>query len=286
MHDTTEPELQSLVTRINQLESTIADQQAKIETLEDELEAEREARVAVEDECRDIFETLDRETHPRLDAFFRRTENIIDGLSELQARTLEKGGHLLEDNVDAEHLDVHGHRLERITKDDGKQYVRLPGEEDPLARGGHVAHTTADLLPLQRLARFDDEMLASMTNRKPDELAAKAWRHRDDPGRYNLWSKGSGNLRVYLSAPDLADWIRQHEPGVSKKYSQELARRTIESMLELARGRLGKTKQERRTDGLTYHETRIVLHSDTDLPGERPVVQTNAAPTTDAVAGE
>jgi hypothetical protein len=47
-----------------------------------------------------------------------------------------------------------------------------------------------DLLPIQRLARYDDEILASVTNRKPDELAGKVWRERDEAGRYSLWSKG------------------------------------------------------------------------------------------------
>ncbi len=51
--------------------------------------------------------------------------------------------------------------------------ARLPGEEDALERGGAVAHSTTDLLPLQRLARYDDEMLASVTNRKPTSLPRK-----------------------------------------------------------------------------------------------------------------
>ncbi|NLV03007.1 hypothetical protein [Haloferax volcanii] len=106
-----------------------------------------------------------------------------DVVSELQSRTLEKDGHLAEANVDTDRFDVHDQHLEKIQKDDNKQYLRLPEEEGFLGRGGKVAHTTADLLPLQRLSWFDDEMLASTTNRKPDELAAKAWRHRDDIGR-------------------------------------------------------------------------------------------------------
>ncbi|SEL87032.1 hypothetical protein [Haloferax larsenii] len=301
------PSLETLCDRIAELEQTVSAQHQRIESLEcevdaleAELEAEREARQAAEAQCAELAETVDRDVSARLDALSRKTEATREQVVELQSRSLEKGGHLLASNVDPDRIDVHGQQLERITKDDEQAYFRLPGEEDPLARGGAVVHSTADLLPLQRLARFDDEMLASTTNRKPDELAAKAWRQRDDPGRYKLWSKGGADVRVYMTAPDLADWIRQEEAGVSKKYSQELARRTIDAMIELARGKLGKTKRKRRTDGLTYHETRVVLHQGTELPGERPVADATGcenednhepsrddeAPATDAVVGE
>jgi|GEM_PF-469470 len=262
--------------RIDALETEVADKQAQIDALETDLETAREERTAVATTCEDLSDTLDRDVAARLDALSRKTEATREQVVELQSRSLEKGGHLLATNVDPDRIDVHDHQLEQITKDDDNEYFRLPGEEDPLARGGAVVQSTADLLPLQRLARFDDEMLASTTNRKPDELAAKAWRERDNPGRYKLWSNGGANVRTYMTAPDLADWIRQEEAGVSKKYSQELARRTIDAMIELARGKLGKTKRKRRTDGLTYHETRVVLHQGTELPGERPVADATA----------
>ncbi|WP_227379736.1 hypothetical protein [Haladaptatus halobius] len=137
-----------------------------------------------------------------------------------------------------------------------------------------------------RLARYDDEMLASVTNRKPDELAGKAWRERDEAGRYSLWSKGSGEIRAYLDASELAEWIRLKESGVSKKYSQELARRTMDAMHELSNGRLGKINRQRSKDGLSYQETRLVLKADVELPGEITDKNTDDNPTTDGVAGE
>ncbi len=289
----TMPSLETLCDRIEELEQTVAAQQHRIESLdckvdelETELEAEREARQTAEARCAEVAETIDREVSARLEALSRKTEATREQVVELQSRSLEKGGHLLAANVDPDRIDVHGHQLEQITKDDDNEYFRLPGEEDPLDRGGAVVHSTADLLPLQRLARFDDEMLASTTNRKPDELAAKAWRERDNPGRYKLWSNGGANVRTYMTAPDLADWIRQEEAGVSKKYSQELARRTIDAMIELARGKLGKTKRKRRTDGLTYHETRVVLHQGTELPGERPVTDATAGSESQSASGK
>ncbi|TYT60990.1 hypothetical protein [Natrialba swarupiae] len=44
---------------------------------------------------------------------------------ELQSRELEKGAHLREETVDEHVVDVPDGRLERITKDDGKQTLSL-----------------------------------------------------------------------------------------------------------------------------------------------------------------
>ncbi|RBI59786.1 hypothetical protein DMJ13_22015 [halophilic archaeon] len=220
------------------------------------------------------------------EALARKTNARDNRIEELQARELEKGAHLLADNVDQDRVTVEGNKLERITKDDGKHYFRVPGEDDALDRGGAVAHATVDLLPIQRLARYDDEMLASVSNRKPDKLAGKAWRERDDTGRHELWSSGSGEIRAFLDASDLAEWIRVKEVGVSKKYSQELARRTMDAMHELSKNRLGKTKRQRSKDGLTYQETRLVLKADVEIPGERLSENANGDPTTDTAAGE
>ncbi|WP_435158956.1 hypothetical protein [Haladaptatus sp. DFWS20] len=41
---------------------------------------------------------------------------------------------------------------------------------------------------------------------------------------------------------------------VSKKYSQELARRTMDAMHELSKNRLGKIKRQRSKDGLSYQD--------------------------------
>lgn len=112
------------------------------------------------------------------------------------------------------------------------------------------------------------------------------WRERGDAGRYSLWSKGSGEIRSYLDASDLAEWIRLKESCVSKKYSQEFARRTMDAMHELSNGRLGKIKRQRSKDGLSYQETRLVLKADVELPGEVTNNDTDNSPTTDDVAGE
>ena len=263
--------VQSLSDRVDDLEVEVAEKDERIDELEQ--------RVATR-------EDTEAKAKAHRNAIARKTQSAGERIDELQAREFEKGAHLLADNVDEERIFVEGNKLERITKDDGKTYFRLPGEEDALGRGGAVAHSTADLLPIQRLSRYDDEMLASVTNRKPDELASKAWRERDEAGRYSLWSKGSGEIRAYLDASELADWIRLKESGVSKKYSQELARRTMDAMHELSNGRLGKIKRQRSKDGLSYQETRLVLKSDVELPGEVSKDNTDGNPTTDGVAGE
>ncbi|MCO8245321.1 hypothetical protein [Haladaptatus sp. AB643] len=116
-----------------------------------------------------------------------RTQPCDKRLNELQAREFEKGAHLLTDNVKEDRITVEGNTPERITKDDGKIYFRLPDEDDALGRGGAIAHSTADHLPIQLFSRYDNEMLASITNRKPGELAGKAWRERYEADRYSVW---------------------------------------------------------------------------------------------------
>ena len=263
--------VQSLSDRVDDLEQEVAEKDERINELEQRVNA-REDKAAK------------AKAHRK--ALARKTQSAGERIDELQAREFEKGAHLLADNVEENRITVDGNKLERITKDDGNTYFRLPGEDDALGRGGAVAHSTADLLPIQRLARYDDEMLASVTNRKPDELAGKVWRERDEAGRYSLWSKGSGEIRAYLDASDLAEWIRLKESGVSKKYSQELARRTMDAMHELSNKRLGKIKRQRSKDGLSYQETRLVLKADVELPGEVTSSNTDDSPATDESAGE
>ncbi len=270
------------------LREQIADLEREVENLRDELAEERDARRKAEAKLADIDETVTNEYDARLSALEAKANGTRSMIAELQSRELEKSAHLAYENVEPnimdELLDVDGEQVERITKDDGNHYARLPGEEVALNRGGRVAHSTADLLPIQRLARYDDEMLAGVTNRKPDELAAKAWRERDDPGRYNLWTSGSSGWRVYLKSSDLADWIRANEEGVSKSYAQELARRTLNAMTELSKHRLIETQKTRRADGLTYKENVVVLTEEADLPGEPSLGETDS-PATDEVAG-
>jgi len=238
----------------------------RVETLESSSATVRETE-QVRERVSDLEDDVEDNTIS-IGGLKNRGETVMEALCELQGRELEKGAHLRETNVFPEDITVSAGRLEQITKDDGNQYYRLPGEEDALERGGAVAHSTTDLLPIQRLARYDDDMLNSIANSQNDRLAAKAWRQRDDPGRYSLWSKGGADVRVYLSSSDLTDWIMQKRPGIGKKYAQELARRTMDAMLHLANGKLAMKSKTRRSDGLTYKESRIVLHQDVDLPGE------------------
>lgn len=255
----------------------------KVDEATEELREEKE-------ELRGRVEDLEREveaTRSLAKAAINRVKSVEPMIGELQSRELEKGAHLLweniERNVEVKNIDIDGNQIERITKDDGSIYGRLPGEEDGLMRGGAITHSTADLLPIQRLARYDDEMLATVTKCQEDELAAKSWRKRQEYGRYDLWSKGSGDVRVYLNSSDLAEEIRNQRAGISKKYSQELARRTMDSMLDLAKGRLCMVKKAHRKDGLSYKERRIVLKKDVDLPGER---RSSDPPTTSEVVSK
>ena len=265
-------------------ESTLRSLVDRVERLESELQEEREQRQELEQEVHDLEDEL--QTQTALNEALRRKIKVNENrVAELQSRSLETGAHLHAENVDPdnEHLFTSAGQLERITKEDGDAYLRLPGEEDALGRGGAVAHSTTDLLPLQRLARYDDEMLAKVTNSEPTELAARAWRERDDAGRYALWSKGGAGVRVYVSTSDLAEWIRSRKAGVSKKYSQELARRTKDALLDLAQGRLAAKKKSRKKDGLSYAEWRVILPDDVDLPGEISPGEDDSPATTEAV---
>lgn len=255
-------EFESLLSEFEALRERVENLEEDRDELREQLADEREARREAEARVQELEDTVESEHEAQLDALETKAQSTRSMIAELQSRELEKGAHLSYDNVEAnildERLSVDGDRVERITKEDGDQYARLPGEEDTLERGGAVTQSTADLLPLQRLARYDDEMLANVTNRKPDELAAQAWRKRDDARKYGLWSKGSKDVRVYLTSSDLTDWIMTREKGVNKNYAQELARRTMDAMLELSKHRLTDKK---RPGGRTVSRTRSDVSS-------------------------
>jgi len=116
-------------------------------------------------------------------------------LSDLQSRELEKGAHLRAETVDPHDADVADGNLKRITKDDGQQYFRLPEQADPLERGD-VSLAYGDLLPIQQLARMDDDMLRSATNALPTRLAAKLWKPRADSSvGDNPWETGCEDIK-------------------------------------------------------------------------------------------
>ncbi|WP_276253148.1 hypothetical protein [Halomontanus rarus] len=242
----------------------LADQ---IETLEDEIDTLRTENHQLQNRV-DELESETTQNSAAVDAAHKRSGANKERLKELQARELEKGAHLLETNVDPHEIDVNGDHLEKIQKDDDRLYYRLPDSEDPLQRGS-VSLAHGDLLPIQQLARIDDEMLRSTTNALPSRLAAKLWKVRtdatagDDP-----WRDGCKNVREYVKASDLKHWIRRREPGTSDAYAKKLVSRTIDALLDLSKNRLAIRRKRERKNGLEYTERRVLLTAEAEIPGE------------------
>ena len=87
-------------------------------------------------------------------------------------------------------IDVADGRLERIHKDDGQPYFRLPESDDPLERGGDITLSHGGLLPIQQLAKMDEDMLRATTSSLSSRLAAKLWKARVDSNvGDNPWRK-------------------------------------------------------------------------------------------------
>lgn len=235
------------------------------EELREELESERSEREKLE---------------AQVTAVQRKADANADRVAELQSRELEKGAHLDEENVRPERLTVDGDRVELVEKDAGT-YARLPGECDPLGRGGETRLDTGDLLPIQQLARLDEGILAREA--RPVELAARAWDARDDDT--GPWSKGCNGVRQYLDASALREWIRVEETGVSAEYAKKLAQRTLDALTDLSQNRCYVEKRKRRKDGLKYKETRLVLPSGAEIPGET-TSGADDSPGTGVVAGD
>ena len=212
----------------------------------------------------------DRDTHEGLaDATRRKTNATRACLTELQARELEKGAHLRAEHVDEHESDAPDGRLERITKADGDAYYRLPDSADPLERGGDVELAHGDLLPIQQLARMDDDMLRSAANALPTRLAAKLWQARTDSSvGDNPWETGGAGINEYVTASDLRHWIRRQEAGVSDTYAKKLVSRVVDAMLDLSTHRVAVRRRTERKNGLEYTERRLVLPEDVDVPGE------------------
>ncbi|MFD1588505.1 hypothetical protein ACFR9U_16120 [Halorientalis brevis] len=199
---------------------------------------------------------------------------LTDAVAELQSRELEKGAHLQFETV-TEHvelLDVDGDRLERFEGEDGDTWVRLPNAEDPLERSGTSALATADLLPIQQLARMDEEMLANATSRRADYLAAKAWAERGKNSKSSLWSAGCRSVSEYIDASDLRVWIKANhqrpDEDMTYENAKKLAGKALERIQQLAKNRVYIEKRDRRKDGLKYKERRLVVPTDAEIPGE------------------
>ncbi|ELZ15991.1 hypothetical protein [Natrinema limicola] len=276
--DCPEPDAQTLQTLVDELERL----HERVTTLEDELtrkddrighlEAELEEAHTETKDLEARLEDLEQSQSPieaRLDAHEKKLNANKDRVGELQARELEKGAHLLEEHIDNGEIDVVDGRLERIHKDDGESYFRLPESDDPLERGGDVSLSYGDLLPLQQLAKMDEDMLRATTSSLPSRLAAKLWKARTDPAvGDNPWKKGSTSVREYVTAGDMKHWIRRQEKGISNDYAKKLVSRTIDALLDLSKSRLAVKKRTQRKNGLEYTERRVLLMVDVDIPGE------------------
>ncbi|MFA9418339.1 hypothetical protein [Natrinema sp. HArc-T2] len=276
--DCPDPDAQTLQTLVDELERL----HERVTTLEDELtrkddrighlEAELEEAHTENKDLEARLEDLEESRTPieaRLDAHEKKLNANKDRVGELQARELEKGAHLLEEHIDNGEIDVVDGRLERIQKDDGECYFRLPESDDPLDRGGDVSLSYGDLLPLQQLAKMDEDMLRATTSSLPSRLAAKLWKARTDPAvGDNPWRKGSASVREYVTAGDMKHWIRRQEKGISDDYAKKLVSRTIDALLDLSKSRLAVKKRTQRKNGLEYTERRVLLMDDVDIPGE------------------
>ncbi|WP_408960155.1 hypothetical protein [Natrinema sp. 74] len=275
--------LEQLEARIDDLESEngqlretvarqsdrIEDQQAQIDSLEDEVERLQEENTRLE---------------AVTDAALKKAGANKARIAELQTRELEKGAHLLDENVDPDSLADTVDRLERFTKEDGNTYVRIPDSDDPLDRGGSVALSHGDLLPIQQLARMDDDMLHSSTNSLPARLAARLWRARTNPSvGDDPWQDGCKEVQEYVKASDMKHWIRRQESGVSDAYAKKLVSRTIDVLLELSKNRVAIRKQTERKNGLPYTERRVLLKTDASIPGK--ITESDRSPETAGVHG-
>ncbi|ARS91764.1 hypothetical protein B1756_08995 [Natrarchaeobaculum aegyptiacum] len=268
--------------RLTTLEQTVTQLETQLSTTVDRLdgleanEPDETTETHQTDEPDETHTTHDQTTptdpdpiEARLTAHERKLAANKDRIAELQSRELEKGAHLLAATVDVDTVEVPENRLERIRKDDGRQYYRLPEQADPLERGGSVTLAYGDLLPIQQLARMDDEMLRSAANALPTRLAAKLWQARTDPSvGDDPWEPGCKDIAEYVTASDLKHWIRRQEPGISDTYAKKLVSRVIDAVLDLSNNRVAVRKRNQRKNGLEYTERRLVLPADVEIPGE------------------
>ncbi len=260
-----------LETELDRKDDRIADLEAELDRKDDRI-ADLEAELDRLDTLKSRVETskeAQTTMKARLNAHEKKLAANKERIAELQSRELEKGAHLRTDHVDIGTIEVPDDRLERITKDDGCRYVRVPESDDPLDRGGDVALAHGDLLPIQQLAKLDDDMLRSTTSALPTRLAAKLWKAQTDPTvGDDPWKSGSASVREYVTAGEMKHWIRRQESGISDSYAKKLVSRTIDALLELSKHRLAVRKRPQRKNGLEYTERRILIPADAEIPGE------------------
>ena len=259
---------EALETRIDALEAELERKDDRLADLERDRDRLEDRTAALEERVTELESETTRLENMAEAALKKATTNK-ERVSELQSRELEKGAHLLEETVDIHAVDVADGRLERLMKDDGNRYYRLPESADPLERGGTVSLAYGDLLPIQQLARMDEEMRRSAANALPTRLAAKLWKARvDDSVGDDPWKTGCKDIAEYVKASDLKHWIRRQESGISETYAKKLVSRTIDAVLDLSKNRLAVRKRTERKNGLEYTERRIVLPADAAIPGE------------------
>jgi len=252
-----------LLDRVSQLETKAAENEQLKKRVE-RLEAENDR---LQTDIADYKDQLGA-TGVRIEAVLKRSKLNKRGVDELQAREIKKGAHLKKKNIDIETIDVDVTRLETIIKND-KKYNRLLNSGDPLDQSSQISLAHADLLPVQQLARLDDNMLRSVTSSRPDRLAAKLWKAReDDTVGDSPWKRGSQTIREFVKASDLKHWIRRQDPGISDSYAKKLVSRTIDALLDLTKNRVAIRRKTERKNGLSYKERRIILPAESSIPGE------------------
>lgn len=256
---------QALIDRLTELEQTVETLQTTVKTLRSKTE-----RLETEnDRLRSQLEQTTCELNAKTDALTKKSQYNKDRIEELQSRALQKGAHLQRQHIDTQTIELPNNRLEKLTKDDGNQYYRLPNEADPLDGPHNTLLAHEDLLPIQQLARMDEEMLRSATASLPARLAAKLWKARADPTvGDNPWERGSKTVKEYVKASELKHWIRRQERGVSDSYAKKLVSRTIDALLDFTQNRIAIRRKQERKNGLCYTERRIILPSDAEIPGE------------------
>ncbi|GAA1280338.1 hypothetical protein GCM10009725_30120 [Aeromicrobium tamlense] len=262
---------------------------ARLAALEEQVEQLLEENSELRDRVDDLEQTTDEkdERIAELETELQRVEGNLnvainqgstnkDRIKELQGRELEKGAHLLEENVpkgdkgEGDYgVDVADGRLEKVQKEDGEVYLRMPETDDPIGRGGSTTLAHADLLPIQQLAQMDDDMLQSSTSDLPSELAAKLWKARDGSNdRPNPWREGSGEVREYVKSSDIKSWILRQEGDIKDEYAKKLVSRTISRLIDYSNNRVAVQKKNQRKNGLTYKERFVEIRADVQIPGE------------------
>lgn len=263
----------------------------RVDELEDQLENEREERAHLEervDELEDENEALKKRFDRRTSTSWERIAYAEKALGEVQSLELEKGHHLRSENVDPDDLDVANGEVEFVDGDDGDEYARLPGSADPLERSCESVLATGDLLPIQQLARMEDDTLASATSKRSDFAAAKIWQKRGEHGASSPWSRGGPGIRDYLDASDVRVFIKssleRDDESLSHDYAKKLAGEAMERIRELSKHRVRIQKRNRRKDGLAYKERRLIVDDDAEIPGETSSTD-DEAPGTNGVTG-